>query len=98
MLNVPQLPRAGQPLGPGALRIAMIAPPWFAIPPTGYGGTEAVIANLVEGLVAAGHHVSLIASGESGTSAQVFRQVFEVPPSEHVGEALPEVASAIEVE
>ena len=30
------------------MRIAQIAPPWIAIPPKNYGGTESVIYNLVE--------------------------------------------------
>jgi len=32
------------------LRIAMIAPPWIKIPPTGYGGIEAVLDGLITGL------------------------------------------------
>jgi glycosyltransferase involved in cell wall biosynthesis len=32
------------------LRIAMIAPPWLTIPPSGYGGIEAVLDGLLEGL------------------------------------------------
>jgi hypothetical protein len=24
----------------GALRIALVAPPWFPVPPKGYGGSE----------------------------------------------------------
>lgn len=30
------------------MRIAHIAPPWLAIPPKNYGGTENVIYNLIE--------------------------------------------------
>jgi len=33
------------------LRVAIIAPPWLHIPSKGYGGVEAVIDNLVNGLV-----------------------------------------------
>ena len=47
------------------MRIALIAPPWLAIPPTGYGGTEVVIDTLARGLQAAGHSVLLAASGDS---------------------------------
>jgi len=32
------------------LRVAMIAPPWLTIPPSGYGGIEAVIEGLLDGL------------------------------------------------
>ncbi len=33
------------------LRVAIIAPPWLHIPPTGYGGIEAVLDGLITGLV-----------------------------------------------
>ena len=51
--------------GDTALRIGIIAPPWVAVPPPVYGGTELVINELALGLVAAGHQVELFASGDS---------------------------------
>ena len=36
------------------LSVAVLAPPWFAVPPQRYGGTEAVVSLLVDGLVDAG--------------------------------------------
>lgn len=51
------------------MKIAHIAPPWIAIPPKNYGGTEIVIANLVEEQVAQGHKVTLFAPGDARTSA-----------------------------
>jgi len=53
------------------MKIAIIAPPWIAIPPKGYGGIEAVVANLTEGLVKRGHEVLLFATGDSQTSARL---------------------------
>jgi len=47
------------------MRIAIIAPPWVAVPPPGYGGTEAVIDGLARGLQSAGHDVLLFATGDS---------------------------------
>ena len=47
------------------MRIAIIAPPWVAVPPPAYGGTEAVIDTLARGLQAAGHDVLLYATGDS---------------------------------
>ena len=41
--------------GSKQLRVAVVAPPWFPIPPDGYGGIEAMVGWLVEGLVARGH-------------------------------------------
>ena len=47
------------------LRIALIAPPWFPIPPKGYGGIELVVHLLYRGLVELGHDVVLFGSEES---------------------------------
>src|SRR4051812_34817070 len=51
------------------MRIAQIAPPWFPIPPVGYGGIERVVFDLTESLVAGGHDVTLFAPAGSQTSA-----------------------------
>src|SRR5215813_8412851 len=53
------------------MRIAQIAPLHLAVPPTGYGGTERVIAALTDALVERGHEVTLFASGDSRTRAHL---------------------------
>jgi len=53
------------------LRIAQLAPPFETVPPSGYGGTERVVSTLTEELVRRGHDVTLFASGDSRTSAQL---------------------------
>jgi glycosyltransferase involved in cell wall biosynthesis len=53
------------------MKIAQIASPWFSVPPKNYGGTEAVIYNLVEKQVELGHDVTLYAPGDSQTSAKL---------------------------
>src|SRR5690349_1161428 len=53
------------------MKIAQIAPPWIPIPPKNYGGTESVIYNLVEELVAQGHDVTLFAPEDAKTSAKL---------------------------
>ena len=53
------------------MRIGMIAPPWFPLPPQRYGGIEFVVSLLTEGLVARGHDVTLFASGDSETQARL---------------------------
>lgn len=53
------------------MKIAILAPPWIAIPPIGYGGIEQVVYNLTENLVKKGHKVMLFATGDSKTSAQL---------------------------
>jgi glycosyltransferase involved in cell wall biosynthesis len=53
------------------MRIAQIAPLTEAIPPSLYGGTERVVSWITEELVALGHDVTLFASGDSRTAAQL---------------------------
>jgi glycosyltransferase involved in cell wall biosynthesis len=55
------------------MRIAQISPLFEAVPPKLYGGTERVVWNLTEELVAMGHDVTLFASGDSVTSAKLER-------------------------
>jgi glycosyltransferase involved in cell wall biosynthesis len=77
-----------------ALRILEIAPPWFTVPPTGYGGIEQVVAQLADGLVDAGHEVTLLASGGSTSKATV-QNVFEVPPSAELGSTCHELIHVV---
>jgi glycosyltransferase involved in cell wall biosynthesis len=72
------------------VRIALLAPVWFPVPPTGYGGIEWIVWLLADGLVDAGHDVTLFATGESRTKA-VLDYVFEKAPSEQIGQATPDV-------
>lgn len=53
------------------MRILQLAPLWETVPPTAYGGTEAVVSVLCEELVRQGHKVTLCASGDSVTSAEL---------------------------
>jgi glycosyltransferase involved in cell wall biosynthesis len=73
------------------LRIAMVAPPWFTVPPHGYGGVENMCADLVDGLVERGHEVTLFGAGGPGTRAGRFVAPYAEPPSSRLGEPLPEV-------
>ena len=47
------------------LRIAQVAPPLEAVPPIAYGGTERIVAELVQELDRRGHQVTTFASGDS---------------------------------
>src|SRR5437764_15239316 len=53
------------------MRIAQLAPLVESVPPKHYGGTERIVAYLTEELVRSGHKVTLFASGDSVTSAQL---------------------------
>src|SRR5882724_9099440 len=50
------------------MRIAQIAPLAESVPPKLYGGTERIVAWLIDELVALGHDVTLFASGDSHTA------------------------------
>lgn len=75
------------------LRVGLISPPWFSVPPTGYGGIESVCAGLVNGLSALGHDVLLIGAGSDLTAA-TFAATYGCPPSDRIGESVPEVVHA----
>jgi glycosyltransferase involved in cell wall biosynthesis len=53
------------------MKVAQIAPLSESVPPKLYGGTERVVSYLTEELVRRGHAVTLFASGDSVTSAEL---------------------------
>src|SRR4051812_43665353 len=76
-----------------SLRIAMVAPPFYELPPKGYGGIEVVLAKLTDALVARGHDVTLIGAGRDGTTAH-FRRTYPEAQGARLGQPLPEVLHA----
>ena len=77
------------------MRIAVIAPPWYAVPPSGYGGIEWVVALLADGLTDRGHEVTLFAPPGSETEAELIPPLGEVPPAELIGDPWYEAAHAV---
>lgn len=57
------------------MKVGIIGPIWQSIPPQGYGGTELVVYNLVNGLVNNGHDVTLFGAKSSKVKAKVFPTV-----------------------
>jgi glycosyltransferase involved in cell wall biosynthesis len=53
------------------MKIGIIGPIWLNIPPNGYGGTEEVVDNLIKGLCAQGHEVTLFGPGTAKTEAKL---------------------------
>jgi glycosyltransferase involved in cell wall biosynthesis len=53
------------------MRIAQVAPLYESVPPKFYGGTERVVSYLTEEFVRLGHEVTLFASGDSITTANL---------------------------
>jgi glycosyltransferase involved in cell wall biosynthesis len=76
------------------VRIAILSPVWFPVPPTGYGGIEWVVSLLADGLAEAGHDVTLFASGDSSTKAKLV-SVFPEAPSADIGKTTPELRHAL---
>ncbi len=76
------------------MRVAILGPVWFPVPPTGYGGIEWVVSLLADGLVDAGHDVTLFASGDSRSKARLV-SVYDAAPSERIGLTLPELHHAL---
>ena len=76
------------------LRIAIVAPPFYALPPVAYGGIERVCFWLAEGLVDRGHDVTLVGAGESTTRARFLGTFSEPQPEGTEAEATVEVLHA----
>ncbi|HVC90055.1 MAG TPA: glycosyltransferase family 4 protein [Acidobacteriaceae bacterium] len=53
------------------MKIAQVAPLYESVPPLMYGGTERVVAYLTDELVRQGHEVTLFASADSVTTAEL---------------------------
>src|ERR1700761_4381764 len=53
------------------MKIAQVAPLIESVPPRLYGGTERIVSYLTEELVRRGHEVTLFASGDSITGAEL---------------------------
>lgn len=95
MVDTPSADREGQhDVAP--LRILMVAPPWYEVPPRGYGGIEVMISNLVAGLIERGHEVVLAGVGADGTAAR-FVRTYADAQSDRLGETIPELVHAAEV-
>ncbi|WP_010160614.1 glycosyltransferase family 4 protein [Sphingomonas sp. PAMC 26617] len=82
---------------PNPLRIAQVAPVIFPVPPRGSGGTERVVYDLTEALVAQGHSVTLFAPEDSRSSAPLVSAGPSLSALEHMyGKVAPGVPAALE--
>lgn len=77
------------------MKIAMVMPPWFKIPPESYGGIEIIVSLLTDGLVKKGHEVTLFTISESQSKARIFtvfdeemKSYLDRPPSSFLNIAL----------
>lgn len=77
------------------LRIVVVAPPWYAVPPTAYGGIEGLVGELVEALVARGHDVTSVGVGGSVPMGG-FVQTYDEPQFLFMGNELTGVVHSAE--
>ena len=77
------------------MRIALVAPPWTPIPPPLYGGIELVVDQLATGLLAAGHDVTLFATGDSTCPVPLEWVLPEHAEGMRIGMAVPELRHVI---
>jgi glycosyltransferase involved in cell wall biosynthesis len=70
------------------VRIAQLCTPWLAVPPKGYGGIEWVVSLLADGLAAAGHDVTLFATGDSSTTATLEYILEQAPGSDRINDIM----------
>src|SRR5262245_25529626 len=77
-----------------SFKVAMVVPPWYELPPTGYGGLEMIVWDLVDTLVERGHEVTLFGAGRrTGTRAR-FVSTTPEPQYRRMGESMPDVLHA----
>ena len=68
------------------LRVAVVAPPWLAMPVEGYGGIELVVQSLVLGLKAQGMDVELFANGARTIPGITTRSLYKTEQFNHIYE------------
>jgi glycosyltransferase involved in cell wall biosynthesis len=85
---------ASSRLPSASMKIALLAPAWFAVPPVRYGGIEWVVSILADGLVDHGHDVTLFAAGESQTKAHLLTS-YDEAPSYRIGMSMPDLHHAL---
>ncbi len=66
------------------MKVAVIAPPWLKIPPTGYGGIENMIDTLVPGLHKLGVEVVLFTIGETTLKGAKLRHYYQDEQYHHI--------------
>jgi glycosyltransferase involved in cell wall biosynthesis len=77
------------------VRIALVSTPFVPVPPAAYGGTELIVHELQRGLLAAGHQVTLFATGDSeGPDVRWLFERAAWPPSERAGQLHARAAAA----
>ncbi|HUC96275.1 MAG TPA: glycosyltransferase [Candidatus Saccharimonadales bacterium] len=82
------------------MRVAIIAPPWLALPIVGYGGIEVVLEGLVSGLLKLGVEVEIFGNGERKLSGLKTHSLYDIEQYYNIDrpvyESLPILAAHME--
>lgn len=83
------------------MKVGVVGPIWLDIPPKGYGGTEEVVFNLVNGLAEKGHDVTLFGPGTAKVKSKLFPTVphplrSDKVPWEDIGYSLYHITEAFD--
>jgi len=76
------------------MRIAVIGTPWVPVPPPAYGGTEAVLADLLPALAATGHEVAYAGHPDSTVGVEVLAAI-EAAVDSQMGNTAAELAHVL---
>jgi glycosyltransferase involved in cell wall biosynthesis len=79
------------------LSVLVVVPPWFPVPPVGYGGLEAVADSLVRALVSRGHRVEVVGGGGSTLPVPVHTAYSEPLPL-RINDSIVDIRHAMVVE
>jgi len=77
------------------VNITLIAPPWYPVPPSGYGGIELVVALLAHEFERSGHRVTVFASGDSEPEGTLRAPLPSTPPAGQIGNSFLEARHAL---
>jgi len=77
------------------VNIALIAPPWFPVPPPAYGGIELVVALLAQEFERSGHCVTVLANGDSRPAGALRSPLRSAPSNGMIGNPFIEARHAL---
>jgi glycosyltransferase involved in cell wall biosynthesis len=69
------------------MNITLIAPPWYPVPPSAYGGIELVVALLAQEFERCGHNVTVLANGDSRPAGALRSPLPSAPSKGMIGNA-----------
>jgi glycosyltransferase involved in cell wall biosynthesis len=77
------------------LRIRLVAPVWYPVPPVGYGGVELVVAVLAREFMRRGHQVTVVAHGDSDPHGTLMPTLTSTPEHGLIGNSWHETYHAL---